>query len=244
MSQTRDEGVPDAGEATSVLIRRVDLVDLVKAEVVRSDLGKLLAEIEAVVPEGGGWCSVEKAATLVTLLVALRPTVVVELGVWEGGSAIPMAMALRAIGAGQLVAVDAWAADASIAGQEAVHARWWGETQGQDGHDRAHATFVSRLQKHAIGPERCVIRRQRTDEAAVPPVIDVLHHDANHGPQAVLDVARWAPAVRLGGFLVFDDLDWPGDHVRRARDRALSTGFVELYPLGTGCVMQRVRPAR
>jgi hypothetical protein len=68
-----------------------------------------------------------------------------------------------------------------------------------------------------------------------------LHHDANHGPQVVDDIERWTPSIRVGGVLVFDDLDWAGGHVVRARDRALELGFVELYPLGTGCVMQRVR---
>lgn len=207
----------------------------------------LLAEIEAAMRMDDGWCSLEKAITLASIIIAIRPRIVVELGVWRGGSAIPMAIALRALGAGQLVAVDAWAAAFSVAGQEGPHAQWWGEAQGQDGHDHAYETFVARLQKHEIGPDRCVVRRQRTDVAAVPSAIDVLHHDANHGPQAVLDIDRWAPAVRLGGFLVIDDLDWPGEvaptaprHVRRAHARALELGFVELYPLGTGCVMQRL----
>jgi hypothetical protein len=85
------------------------------------------------------------------------------------------------------------------------------------------------------------VRKQRTDEADVPPSIDLLHHDANHGPQAVADVERWTPAIRVGGIFVLDDLDWAGGHVVRARDRALELGFVELYPIGTGCVMQRIR---
>jgi predicted O-methyltransferase YrrM len=112
---------------------------------------------------------------------------------------------------------------------------------GEEGHEGAFETFLARLRKYDIPSERCAVRRQRTDEAEVPALIDLLHHDANHGPQVVDDIERWTPAIRVGGVLVLDDLDWAGGHVVRARDRALELGFVELYTLGTGCVMQRVR---
>ena len=208
------------------------------------DIRALVAEFEVSMRSDQGWCSLEKATTLASIVLALRPSVVVELGVWMGGSAIPMAIALRAIGGGQLLAVDAWSATASVAGQdEPKHATWWGTTMGESGHLRAFEMFLRRLRAHGIPPERCSVRRQRTDEAEVPGTIDVLHHDANHGPQAVVDIDRWAPAVRVGGMLIIDDLDWAGGHVVRARDRAIELGFVELYLLGTGCVMQRVRAA-
>lgn len=201
---------------------------------------QLLNEIEAAMQDDVGWCSFDKAVTLAAIMVVLRPKVVVELGVWKGGSAIPMAIALRQLGVGQLIAVDAWSPEASVSGQETVHSKWWGETMGLDGHERARETFLRRLDTHGITPERCAVWRQRTDEAVVPSVIDVLHHDANHGPQVVLDIDRWAPSIRAGGMLIMDDLDWPGGHVVRARDHAVELGFVELYTLGTGCVMQRV----
>lgn len=211
------------------------------APLVHVDVIKLFQEIADVVPEGGDWCTVEKGASLAAMVLALRPRVVVELGVWMGGSAIPIALALRAVGYGQLHAVDAWAPAASVAGQDPLNAQWWGDV-GSDGHDRAYDRFVKRLQKHDL-LNRCTVVRQSTDQAAVPPLIDLLHHDANHGPQAVADIERWAPAVRVGGLLVIDDLNWAGDHVLRARDLAKQLGFVELYALGTGCVMQRRREA-
>jgi predicted O-methyltransferase YrrM len=205
------------------------------------NIRELMADIEAIVPEGGDWCSVDKALALTTLIVGLRPKIVVELGVWRGGSAIPMAIALHRLGAGRLIAIDSWSAESSIAGQEVAHAQWWGEKMGDAGHELALETFMGRLAKHKIGQEICWVVRQRTDEAIVPESIDLLHHDANHGPQVVLDIQRWVPAIRVGGVLVIDDLNWPGGHVVRARDLALEIGFTELYAIGTGCVMQRVR---
>jgi hypothetical protein len=202
-------------------------------------LHRLVIEVEESLVPGAGWCSLEKANTLAAIIVSLRPRVVVELGVWMGGSAIPMALALKAIDSGQLLAIDAWSSEISVAGQESeIHRKWWG-AMGESGHLHAFEVFLGRLRKYSIPPERCTVRRQRTNEAAVPPLIDLLHHDANHGPQVVDDIERWAPAIRVGGMLILDDLDWAGRHVLRARDRAKELGFVELYPLGTGCVMQR-----
>lgn len=200
----------------------------------------LRREIEEAAPEGGDWCSADKAVQLASLVLEHRPQVVVELGVWMGGSALPIAIALRHLGVGQLVAIDAWSTEASVAGQEGVNAAWW-QSVGVEGHERARLTFLRRLKKHAIGEHCCEVLRLRSEDAAVPSVIDMLHHDANHGPQVVADVDRWAPSVRVGGLLILNDLGWPGGHVRRARDRAIALGFVDQYPLGTGCVMQRVR---
>lgn len=203
----------------------------------------LRREVEDAAPEGGDWCSPDKAVQLASLVLEHRSQVVVELGVWKGGSAIPIAIALRHLGTGQLFAVDAWSVEASVAGQEGVNATWW-QSVGVEGHDRALRSFQQRLEKHAIESDRCTVVHQRTCEAAVPPVIDILHHDANHGPQVVADIERWAPAVRANGFLILNDLGWSGGHVQRAHARALELGFVDQYPLGTGCVMQRVRVTR
>ena len=201
----------------------------------------LLSEIELSMSSDIGWCSLEKASTLAAILVAMRPKVVVELGVWMGGSAIPMAITLRHLNAGQLVAIDAWSTKASVAGQEdAKHVEWWGNNMGDVGHEKAYQTFILRLKKYGVAAERCKVVRQTTGEAEVPPIIDLLHHDANHGPEIIADIKRWTPSIRMGGLLVIDDLDWAGNHVVQARDLATKLGFVELYSLGTGCVMQRV----
>jgi O-methyltransferase len=201
---------------------------------------QLAAQIAAAMADKAGWCTLEKATKLVELVISLQATTVVELGVWMGGSAIPLALALETRGVGKLLAIDAWSAPVSIAGQdEEVHRKWWGEKVGALGHQRAFEMFLRRLHQHGVRPERCRVIRQSTAQADVPSRIDLLHHDANHGPQVVADIERWAPAIRRGGVLVLDDLDWAGGHVSRARMRARELGFVELYTLGTGCVMQR-----
>ena len=53
--------------------------------------------------------------------------------------------------------------------------------------------------------------------------IAVLHLDGNHDEAAVSqDFALWSPLVAPGGWIIFDDYNWPhGDGPRRVADRAI-----------------------
>jgi predicted O-methyltransferase YrrM len=208
-------------------------------------IARLMSRISETYQEGGDWCSLEKAQTLAAIVIALRPTVICEIGVWMGGSLIPMAMALRALrevdeDAGRhtkdhrVIAIDAWSAEDSCVGQGEADAAWWATVD----HEGALSTFRKRLAQHGLA-EICQVVQTRSDDAPVPASIDLLHVDGNHADQALRDVVRFAPAVPVGGILVLDDVFWHGGHVRRAYALAEETGFRPLYPLGTGTVMQR-----
>jgi cephalosporin hydroxylase len=212
----------------------------------RDEYSALMGEISHVVHEGGDWCDVIKAQTLAAMILGLRPSVVCEVGVWMGGSMVPMLLALKAVEAIETragapvrlrlgIAIDAWSADASCAGQDGANLTWW----GAQSHDDALATFLARIERHGL-ESICSVVRARSDDAIVPDSIGLLHLDGNHGEQALRDVERFAPHVIPGGILVLDDLDWVGGHVEMARSRALEMGFRGLFPLGTGVVLQRV----
>ena len=205
----------------------------------------LMSDIDRCLPEGGNWCGLEKAHTMAALVIGLRPRVICEIGVWMGGSLIPMTLALRALRdlereagrdpiARKAIAIDPWAPAASCAGQDPDNVSWWGSVD----HDAAMRAFLARLDEHQLR-DLCEVVRMSSDDAPVPNSIDILHVDGNHADQARRDVERFAPAVPPGGILVLDDLAWSGDHVRRALDLAVDLGFSELYPLGTGVVMRR-----
>lgn len=202
---------------------------------------KLMAEVRDTLPEGGDWCTVTKAQTLAALVVGLRPRVIVEIGVWMGGSLLPLLFAARAVreldgqSPARVVAIDPWSKDDSCAGQAGADAEWWAMVS----HEDAYHAFLARLGKHDLS-DACEVVRARSDDAAVPERIDLLHVDGNHAAQAIRDVERFAPAVAIGGILVLDDLNWHGGHVRHARDVAGALGFVDSYPLDTGLVMKRV----
>ena len=202
-------------------------------------LAAVMSEIESSLREGGEWCSLAKAQTLAAVVLAIRPRVTVEIGVWQGGSLLPILIALRHAQSGRAAAIDPWARDASVVGQEPEHAKWWGQVD----HEAAYHRFVSRLRKHRV-EDICDVCRCASDAAVVPDRIDFLHIDGNHADQAVRDVMRFAPAVRSGGFLCFDDENWVGGHVGKAIEMSRDLGFDALYPLGTGVMTQRKRGGR
>ncbi len=214
------------------------------------DLSILMAEIRDRLADGGDWCSLEKAQALAALVVGIRPRVICEIGVWMGGSLVPMALALRSLreldaASGRApvtrlaIAIDAWSPAASCDGQGETDAAWWRSVD----HDAAHRALLSRLERHGLR-ELCEVVRAPSDEAPVPVEIDLLHVDGNHAGQALRDIERFAPSVRIGGVLVLDDVSWYGGHVARGRDAAKELGFRELHSLGTGVVMQRVENRR
>jgi predicted O-methyltransferase YrrM len=196
---------------------------------------ELLAQIEACAVAGSDhWCSEEKRATLAALVIALRPRVVVEIGVWEGGSLLPMLLAMRHVKRGHAIAIDPWSADASVADQVPANAEWWGQID----HEKAYQKFLARLDVYDVR-DACTVHRMRSDDAPIPPTIDLLHVDGNHAEQVLRDVNRFVPSVPVGGIVIMDDVAWEGGHVMRATQRARELGCIDLYPLGTGIVMQR-----
>lgn len=200
------------------------------------DLSGLFAQIAASHPDKA-WTSLEKAQALAAIVVALRPSVGVEIGVWQGDSLMGPLLAMKHVGVGKMIAIDSWAASASVIGETEANAKWWGETVGQAGHDDALRIFIGKLDKNELSGI-CEIWRRRSDEVT-PPACQFLHIDGGHTEQAVRDATRFAPMVDVGGILVFDDLHWDGAYVERAHELAQAMGFVDLYELGTGVVMQR-----
>lgn len=199
------------------------------------DLSGLFAQIAAQHPEGK-WTSLEKAQVLAALVVGLRPKLIVEVGVWEGDSIMPMLLALRHVACGTAVAIDPWSAEASMEGQEDVHREWWSKAP----HEAALETFRARMVRSEVD-DICEVIREKSDHVNVADLgaVGLVHIDANHGPAATRDIARFAPRLPIGGVLVLDDLEWPGGGVLAGYHQAVGMGFVELYRLGTGCVMQR-----
>ena len=58
----------------------------------------LLANIVTTCGTMHGWATAEKCCTLASLVLANKPALAVEIGVWGGRSLLPVAMAMKAIG--------------------------------------------------------------------------------------------------------------------------------------------------
>ncbi len=185
-----------------------------------------------------GWCSINKAIALASTVVALRPELVYEIGVFGGASAIPIALALKYCNAGKLIAIDPWEKSASVENMEPVNAAWWGAVD----HNDVLRKFEAHLQRLSLVPF-VTIARTRSDDIT-PEEISLLHVDGNHGPQALKDAQRFGACVRVGGIAFLDDIGWSGGNVSKAVDHLLSIGFVKLYTaIDNNCewgVFQRV----
>jgi cephalosporin hydroxylase len=196
----------------------------------------LYEEILAVTKDLHGWCEPPKQITLANLVLALRPSIIVEIGVWGGKSLFPMAIAARNVPhimmPAKIIAIDPWAASESVKGQEEADAKWWSV---QDQHEEVYRKFLTKV--HQIGLNRSIeIQRLSSNVASVPQSIGILHLDGNHGVQALADIKKFGPAIVQGGACVLDDLNWSGGAVGQAAEWLKKNGFMELHPLGTGAV--------
>lgn len=174
-----------------------------------------------------GWCSWHKAQTLASAVIALRPQVIVEIGVWGGKSFIPMAIAQQALDInGFCYAIDPWDAKASVQGQlNPADEEWWKE-QGK--HDFAHEQF-QKFCRLAQVDHFVQVLKMSSDIAPVPENIGLLHCDGNHGEQALRDIQKFAFNVIPGGLVFLDDLQWTGGAVMQSAEALKALGFVELY---------------
>lgn len=198
---------------------------------------ELFLRISQIVPQCHGWCSVEKAHALAATVLALRPEVSCEVGVFGGKSLLPIAMAHREIGKGIVWAIDPWSADASVKGMTGKDAVWWGR---ECDHEAIYQDFIRKVETTGVA-NFITIKRAKSDDVEPPKNIGLLSLDGNHGEQAVRDADRYCPRVKVGGCVSLDDLDWSQGFVRKAEKRILEIGFVELYKLGTGAMFQRVK---
>jgi predicted O-methyltransferase YrrM len=172
-----------------------------------------------------GWTTPQKATALASCVIAIRPEVSVEIGVWAGKGLISLALAHKHIGKGIVYGVDPYSPAESSDGQVSPADRdWW----GSQNHDQMYHFAQSNILKYGLG-NMCRLIRKKSDDFEVPENIGVLVVDGNHGDQSIRDMQRYAPKVKAGGFLFADDLHWQGKSVQRAIQLLPDMGFVELW---------------
>ncbi len=199
---------------------------------------ELFQTISQFQPRLPGWCTLEKSRTLAALVVALRPEVTVEIGVFGGSSLIPLALAHKAVNGGIVIGIDPWDTSIAVQVQPTTADKEWWASQNMN---QIYEGFMREIKGHHLEKFTQIIRKPSA--AVTPPNrIDLFHCDGGHDATAIQDVLRFAPRVRLGGIIVMDDLNAFGDSTNIAASR-LETAFgcVKLYPLGTGAVFQRIR---
>lgn len=151
-----------------------------------------------------GWCTKQKASMLIDIILASKPKTIVEIGVWGGKSLVPMATALKCFG-GKIYGIDPWANDASLQGVMHDGSRQFWATVDHEDVMRKLIYYI-----HEFGLDDHVeLIRETSLDAPIIENIDVLHIDGNHSDiTSYIDVTKWVPHVRKGGWIIFDDMNW------------------------------------
>lgn len=164
-----------------------------------------------------GWCSSEKAKSMMDLIYEVKPEICVEVGVFAGSSIYPTASALKFLQKGQVYAIDPWETHFCLDGYEEdnPHYLWWKQVDL----NWIYLNFLKLLNQFQLTFYCKVIRAtglQALDHFA-DQSIDILHIDGNHTENiAISDVEHYFPKVKKGGYIWLDDVDWPS--VLRAKE--------------------------
>lgn len=154
-----------------------------------------------------GWCFVPKMVQMAGLVLREQPQLCIEVGVYGGRSALPVAAALRHNRKGLLRAADPYSGTEALKGTLPPSEAWWGAAD-------LNEVLALFLQARLVSGLEPWLEFDRVPSALflarlAPDSVDVAHVDANHSEEGALaDVtATWA-ALKPDGWLWLDDTDW------------------------------------
>ena len=152
----------------------------------------------------------------------LRPSVVVEIGVWKGASVVHMASRMRDLGIdGVVIAIDTWLG----AWDHWINDKFFREVAFTDNQQDIYSKFLNNIRHAGLQDYVVPLRLDSVNAARVLRRFDIkpdlVHLDAGHDYDAVMsDLRHWWPALRPGGIFIGDDYregnNWPD--VKRAFD--------------------------
>lgn len=163
-----------------------------------------------------GWCSKEKALAFIDLILAEKPKIWVEVGVFGGSSLFPVLSTFKFLDEGMAIGIDAWDKIECIKYfdpvKDKVDLKWWGNINLQV----IYRSYLNMIDVRGFGSY--VVTMKATTEEAAEEVqeIDVLHLDGNHCETPSLrDAELFLPKVRSGGYI------WMNDSLWASRQKAL-----------------------
>jgi hypothetical protein len=155
-----------------------------------------------------GWMTPERGLQIAELVLEHKPKVVVEIGVFGARSLFCIALALRHNNnGGQIYGIDPWEKGVALEGeQNGINRDWWTSLDIEAIHQKAMQTiWTNNLDKWAV-----IIRSGSHHCHSLFTSIDMLNIDGNHNEfESCRDVELYVPKIKPGGFLWFDDSDWP-----------------------------------
>jgi hypothetical protein len=204
-SEDLEKQIPPSGEKDKIL-KKYD-VNFLPSEIFILDRVKnfllpnfkdinFLENIQDVLRSIYGFCSTKKATLLTELILKHKLQVVVEIGVLEGSSFIPQALAIKQNGFGKIHAIDPWSQNESLQHtKDENHKNYWGTID----HDTFYNNFLNHIQTYNVGSFVNVYRATSKEASKnfLPFSIDLLHIDGNHSEeQSFEDAQIYLPLVR------------------------------------------------
>ena len=188
-----------------------------------------------------GWCTHEKANTLMDLVYKINAALCVELGVFGGRSLLPLALASKKINtSAKVIGIDAWEAQASLEGtNDKANNDWWSNINYTEMQEYTQNLMIANNVDSIVELWKCKSRdcASKFEDTS----IDILHQDSNHSEEiSCEEVELYHNKVRIGGFWVFDDTDWTT--TKKAQNILLTKGY-QVFKVGSDTkwiVFQRV----
>ena len=177
-----------------------------------------------------GWASDNPILTRAIREVC--PRVVVEVGVWKGGSVMTMAREMRALRlSGVVIAIDTWLG----AWDHWIQSNWFASLRMEAGYPTLFKTFAANIIESNLEDYVVPLPLDSLNAAFVLKARsihpDVLHIDGAHDYNSVFsDLRAWWPLLSIGGALIGDDYHPSGDtwpEVREAFHDFFKTSVIE-----------------
>ncbi|WAC47066.1 CmcI family methyltransferase [Asticcacaulis sp. SL142] len=152
-----------------------------------------------------GWAS--DNIYLTHAIEELKPRLVVEIGVWKGGSVITMARRMKELGIdGAVIAIDTWLG----ASEHWIDEEWHASLRLQGGYPSLYKTFAANIVSQGLQNYVIPLPLDSINAGEVLKrkglVADIIHIDGGHDLKSVTgDLEMWWPMLRQGGLLIGDD---------------------------------------
>lgn len=173
-----------------------------------------------------GWCTREKALTLMNLVLESKPNLCVELGVFGGKSLLPIALSAKRFHS-KVIGIDAWTAQASLEGTNSdANDKWWSNIDYNQMFEYTRNLMVQNNVDSIVELWKC--KSNECVEKFENNSIDILHQDSNHSEEiSCEEVELYWNKVKSGGYWIFDDTNW--ETTQKAQTLLLSKGYEEVY---------------
>lgn len=196
-------------------------------------LAGLMTQAEAI----HGECARDKVMALCGIMPAAPQGDVIEIGALFGKSSYVLNRLATYFKVGATICVDPWDLDLSIQHDAPTHIQ---DASGGWDWEVVYRGFLVAMLGGASPPFNYLkatsadarrlygaaasVTSREFGETRLAGAISVLHLDGNHDEAAVAeDFDLWSPLVLPGGWIIFDDYNWPhGDGPRKVADRAIA----------------------